>query len=414
MNSSNNEIENNLIKILSSSSFLSFIYSEIMSLLEETKKLDTNSVCIIDSGDNLSRFTASCKTNFSTKEIAYNKNDLIVIGGSAYILHLENIKDFFERNKTNNAVFPSNLITNNKTHDIDMVWWPKITGPDTEIFLSKSKALANFSKDLADKLRQWANTLDFSDLLNNILYKNNSKPFINKNNFLVTVTNSDDMARGIHVITLSFKINSNFYKIMEIMIHDGGSSQSTTTILPMTSNTVYSNETTTEKINNVNVIKFSSFIRQQKIAYNNLKNQGNLKKAEVIFDRLNTLKKLINTITLNIDNSKLNLKDSEYYLDLLNEEIMIHAQKGGLRKTKKKGHQLFNDNPRGNPRTRGIGYGTAKKARNSITRLKGKSKTYKRQVATTMYYRAKHHKYQNQGMRNAMKIWKKYINQLKK
>jgi hypothetical protein len=86
----------------------------------------------------------------------------------------------------------------------------------------------------------------------------------------------------------------------------------------------------------------------------------------------------------------------------------------GGKTQKKKGHQLFNDNPRGRPRTRGIGYGTAKKARNSITRLKGKSKTYKRQVATTMYYRAKHHKYQNQGMRNAMKIWKKYMNQLEK
>jgi hypothetical protein len=76
---------------------------------------------------------------------------------------------------------------------------------------------------------------------------------------------------------------------------------------------------------------------------------------------------------------------------------------------KKKGHQLFNDNPRGHPRTKGIGYGTAKKARESIHKLKGKPTPYKRQVATTMYYRAKYHKYQNKGMREAMKVWGDYI-----
>ena len=75
----------------------------------------------------------------------------------------------------------------------------------------------------------------------------------------------------------------------------------------------------------------------------------------------------------------------------------------------KKGHQLFNDNPRGNPRTKGIGYGTAKRARESIQLLKGKPKAYQRQVATTMFFRAKFHKYQNEGMRQAMKVWGKYL-----
>lgn len=82
------------------------------------------------------------------------------------------------------------------------------------------------------------------------------------------------------------------------------------------------------------------------------------------------------------------------------------------RKHKKEGQRLFNDNPRGAPRTRGIGYGTAEKARKSIQLLKGKPKVYRHQVATTMYYRAKHHKYQNQGMRDAMKVWGNYIKTL--
>ena len=83
-------------------------------------------------------------------------------------------------------------------------------------------------------------------------------------------------------------------------------------------------------------------------------------------------------------------------------------------KTRKvtKGHQLFNDNPRGKPRTRGIGYGTPEKARQSIRLLRGKPKVYQKQVAITMYYRAKHHKFQNEGMRKAMKVWGDYIKTL--
>jgi hypothetical protein len=78
----------------------------------------------------------------------------------------------------------------------------------------------------------------------------------------------------------------------------------------------------------------------------------------------------------------------------------------------RKGHRLFNDNP--HPTTKGIRYGTVKGARESIRRIKGKSRTYKKQVATTMYYRAKYHKYQTHGMRNSMKVWKTYLDTLSK
>lgn len=82
------------------------------------------------------------------------------------------------------------------------------------------------------------------------------------------------------------------------------------------------------------------------------------------------------------------------------------------RKAPKKGHQLFNDNPRGAPRTRGIGYGTAERARKSIRLIKGKPTAYQMQVATTMFFRAKYHKYQTKGMKEAMKVWGDYIKKL--
>jgi hypothetical protein len=81
-----------------------------------------------------------------------------------------------------------------------------------------------------------------------------------------------------------------------------------------------------------------------------------------------------------------------------------------MRERNRKTQKLFNGNP--HPRTKGIGYGTAERARKSIKKLRGKDRNYRRQVATTMYYRAKYHKYQTQGMRESMKVWKKYMDHM--
>lgn len=77
-------------------------------------------------------------------------------------------------------------------------------------------------------------------------------------------------------------------------------------------------------------------------------------------------------------------------------------------KTRKVGYRLFNDNPKGPSKVKAQ-YGTAERAKQTLKRLKGKPKAYQRQVATTMYYRAKHHKYQTKGMRNAMKLYKDFL-----
>jgi len=80
-------------------------------------------------------------------------------------------------------------------------------------------------------------------------------------------------------------------------------------------------------------------------------------------------------------------------------------------KTRKVGYRLFNDNPKGKSKVKAQ-YGTAERARQTLKRLKGKPSAYQRQVATTMYYRAKHHKYQTKGMKNAMKIYRSFLQKL--
>jgi hypothetical protein len=80
-------------------------------------------------------------------------------------------------------------------------------------------------------------------------------------------------------------------------------------------------------------------------------------------------------------------------------------------KTRKQGHRLFNDNPKGPSKVKAQ-YGTAERARQTIKRLRGKPKDYQRQVAITMFYRAKHHKYQTKGMKEAMKVYDNFLESL--
>lgn len=74
----------------------------------------------------------------------------------------------------------------------------------------------------------------------------------------------------------------------------------------------------------------------------------------------------------------------------------------------------FSDNPKGKKPKVKLQYGSAKEARQTIKRLQHTRKAYQRQAAATMYYRAKFHKYQTKGMKEAEKIYKKFLERLAK
>lgn len=59
------------------------------------------------------------------------------------------------------------------------------------------------------------------------------------------------------------------------------------------------------------------------------------------------------------------------------------------------------------------GYGNEKIAKQTLKNIRGKSKSYQKQIVNTMYNRAKYHKYQTEDMRKAMKVYKKWINSKK-
>lgn len=70
------------------------------------------------------------------------------------------------------------------------------------------------------------------------------------------------------------------------------------------------------------------------------------------------------------------------------------------------GRSLFSD---GKKKPRIVsGYGTRQKALETIRNLKGHPRAYQLQIVNTMYNRAKYHKYQTQGMREAMQVYRKW------
>jgi hypothetical protein len=60
----------------------------------------------------------------------------------------------------------------------------------------------------------------------------------------------------------------------------------------------------------------------------------------------------------------------------------------------------------------GVGFKDEETAIKSINKIKNKDITYQKQVITTLYNRAKYHPHQTNNIRKAMKIFKKFLNNI--
>jgi len=82
------------------------------------------------------------------------------------------------------------------------------------------------------------------------------------------------------------------------------------------------------------------------------------------------------------------------------------------KKSKRKDGSLYS-NGKSKPRTK-TGYGDSKRAKETLRNIKKFDKAYQMQVVTTMYNRAKYHANQTEGMRDAMKVYKKWLKSRKR
>ena len=89
--------------------------------------------------------------------------------------------------------------------------------------------------------------------------------------------------------------------------------------------------------------------------------------------------------------------------------VVSPKYKHSLKKSKKRINKSLYSNGKNKPRIKS-GYGSEEIAKQTLKRIKGHSKAYQMQIINTMYNRAKHHKYQTEGMKKAMKVYKKWLN----
>ena len=63
--------------------------------------------------------------------------------------------------------------------------------------------------------------------------------------------------------------------------------------------------------------------------------------------------------------------------------------------------------------TKNLGFKDKEKALNSLELIKDRPLTYQKNVVSTMLGRAKHHPHQTDGMRDAIKIYSKWLKKIK-
>jgi hypothetical protein len=88
--------------------------------------------------------------------------------------------------------------------------------------------------------------------------------------------------------------------------------------------------------------------------------------------------------------------------------IVIYKMRSRSKSRKKNLNKSLYDNGSHKPRTK-TGYGDVKRARMTLRNIKKFSSSYKKQVVNTMYNRAKYHKNQTKEMRDAMKLFKGWL-----
>lgn len=81
--------------------------------------------------------------------------------------------------------------------------------------------------------------------------------------------------------------------------------------------------------------------------------------------------------------------------------------------SKKINYSLYNDN---HPKTstKGTGFKDKQKALDTLKIIKNRDLTYKKLIVVTMYNRAKYHPRQTKEMRDAMKVFRNWLQKYKK
>jgi hypothetical protein len=246
-------------------------------------------------------------------KIEYDPKNICITGGSALTIYDYYLKEYINAKELKNL----ESMTERKTSDIDMVWWPTYDN-DRYAIISASEIIHNFVVKFKNSL-EWHFTENFKGYGINVgseIYRIARDGIIIQDNFSISegYPRIEGYKYGTHQINIIFKFKNGVKcKMMDISIYDTASNQTApkAPIEPMKKDPMYITNKIINKINISNTLFNVPIItvleEQQKYAYKRRINRQNiyskrLKYMNQLFkniknENLNTIKndKLINT-----------------------------------------------------------------------------------------------------------------------
>ena len=288
---------------------LADIYKLIVKAAQNTLPPDdSDSKFLVEFNSDKSRFTPRNVRNNAAKDIkiAYDSQNICITGGSALNIYDLALEEYRKRK----TITPLKEFVNRSTPDIDIVWWPTVTGSDSNKYavISVSPIIHNFVIRLEKQLDE-----SFSYLIGKQYRVFDTIYTVNRvkisNNFADSGQRPAGYKYGTHQLKISIQINDTLVHIVDFSIYDSASGQTKPqqSLLPMNTDPVYMNQSTIKSLQihdiHVNVPEIKHLIKQQIFAFNNIY-PINPTKGMVIYKRILYIKELINKA-----NSRNNIRD---------------------------------------------------------------------------------------------------------
>ncbi len=266
--------------------------------LEQRYRIQLNKIKNIFKGNKDDKLVINPKAEEITDSsytLEYDPNTITIMGGAALNVYTTLLSKYI---KTKGIIELKDYVKR-ETTDIDIVWWPNYNKEDKAI-ISASPIIKKFVENLTKKIEETISTVKITGI-KNLTVDNN----INQ----IATTKFDDSLTSKYKFG-SFQIyiygeteKEKNIKLVDFTIHDTASGQRTSEknspicincIKPMEDDPTYINSVTIHKINDINIPKISTFIKQQKYAFNN-----NPEKRKVYYYRLLYIEELLRNVTTN-------------------------------------------------------------------------------------------------------------------
>ncbi len=266
--------------------------------LEQSYRVQLNKIKNIFKGDEDDKLIINPKAEEITDSsytLNYDPNTITIMGGAALNVYTTLLSEYI---KTKGIIGLKDYVKR-ETTDIDIVWWPEYDKKDKAI-ISASPIIKKFVEILTEKIKEKISTIEISGIKTFLVSNNIDDKAIAK--FDDSVLTSKYKFGSFQIYIYGITAKKEQIKLVDFTIHDTASGQRTSEIKPMEDDPTYMNLENIHSVNSINIPKISTFIKQQKYAFNN-----NPEKRKVYYYRLLYIEELLRNVTTN--NNTKNIKN---------------------------------------------------------------------------------------------------------